>query len=93
MVPVAGRLAAVAEGGPAVGLVRFLFGSAAAESGRLGLGADKGLAFVAAGFVEDAEAAGFMGFQKAKSGIKTTKQNKKTKNATTTTTTKNNSAS
>lgn len=62
VVVVAGRLAAVAEVGPAVGLVGFLFGPGVAEAGRLGLGADRGLAFGAAGFVDDADAAGFVFF-------------------------------
>jgi len=41
-----------------------------AEAGRLGLVAAAGLAFVAVGFADGVDAAGFMGFQKAKSGIK-----------------------
>lgn len=75
---VAGRLVVVAEVGPAVGLVGFLFRPGVAESGRLGLVADRGLAFVAAGFVDDVDMAGFMFYQKAKSSIKTNKKyNKK----------------
>lgn len=66
---VAGRLVVVA----AVGLVGFLFGPGAAEAGRLGLVA-RGLAFAAAGLAEDVAAAGFRGFQKAKSSIKPTKK-------------------
>lgn len=69
VVLVAGRLGAVAEVGPAVGLVGFLFWAGAAEAGRLGLVAGRGLAFVAAGFADGVAAAGFMVFQKkAKSG-------------------------
>lgn len=78
MVPVAGRLAVVAAGGPAVGLLGFLFGPGVAEAGRLGLVADRGLAFVAAGFVDGVDVAGFTFFQKAKSSIKPKKKNKNT---------------
>lgn len=66
VVLVAGRLVVVAEVGPAVGLVGFLFGPGVAEAGRLGLVADRGLAFVAAGFVDDVDAAGFIFFSKSK---------------------------
>ena len=70
MVLLAGRLGVVVAGGPAVGLVGFLWGPGVAEAGRLGLVAAAGLAFVAVGFAAGVDAAGFMGFQKAKSGIK-----------------------
>lgn len=62
----AGRLGVVVAGGPAVGLVGFLWGPGVAEAGRLGLVAAAGLAFVAVGFAAGVDAAGFMGCQKSK---------------------------
>lgn len=81
MALLAGRLGVVVAGGPAVGLVGFLWGPGVAEAGRLGLVAAAGLAFVAVGFAAGVDAAGFMGCQKAKSRIE-----RKTKENTTTTT-------
>lgn len=60
MVPVAGRLGVTAAAEPAVGLVAFLFGPAAAETGRLAGAADAGLVFAATGFAVGVEAEGFV---------------------------------
>lgn len=57
-----GRLGVVEAGGPAVGLLGFLWGPGVAELGRLGLVAAAGLAFVAVGFADDVDAAGFVFF-------------------------------
>lgn len=57
-----GRLAVVPGAGPAVGLVGFLFVPGVAELGRLGLVVAEGLAFAAAGFGEEVDAAGLVFF-------------------------------
>lgn len=62
VVLVAGRLGVVAEVGPAVGLVGFLFWPGVAEAGRLGLVVDSGLVFIAAGFADGVDAEGLVFF-------------------------------
>lgn len=74
-VPVAGRLG-VAAAGPVVGLVDFLFWPGVVEAGRLGLVADSGLAFSAAGFADGVDAEGFT-FDKKQHPMENTKQTKK----------------